>query len=232
MNQDSRFISELKFVLSDKTARDVREWSRVELEPDPHSIGDSYRTCSLYFDTEDFDMFLRHGSYGRAKFRIRNYNGGSTVFLERKMKENDRVLKRRSEVDLSDLARLSDYEDSWTGGWFARRLQHRRLRPVCQILYLRTAKIGMCSSGPLRLTIDEHVRATPIDRIAFTNEAGVEVLPGQHILELKYHVHVPVLFKCLIEEFRLAPQRVSKYRVSGQMLNFNRAEEGTECLTF
>jgi hypothetical protein len=38
------------------------------------------------------------------------------------------------------------------------------------------------------------------------------VLRGRHILELKYRSHVPAVFKRLIEDFRLRPHAVSKYR--------------------
>ena len=69
-------------------------------------------------------------------------------------------------------------------------------------------------------------------RRRFTNSAGVEILPGEHILELKYHTHVPLLFKRLIEEFQLAPQPISKYRLSAQVLDFTRDKEGLACLSF
>jgi hypothetical protein len=44
-------------------------------------------------------------------------------------------------------------------------------------------------------------------------DAGLPVLDGQVILELKYRHHLPLIFKRLVEEFALAPQRASKYRL-------------------
>ena len=41
----------------------------------------------------------------------------------------------------------------------------------------------------------------------------LEVLSGREVLELKYRVHVPPLFKRLIEEFNLVPRAISKYRM-------------------
>ena len=40
------------------------------------------------------------------------------------------------------------------------------------------------------------------------------LLPGQCILELKFHQTLPTLFKHLIQEWALKPQPVSKYRLS------------------
>ena len=209
------FANELKFALNPETAAAVREWARTELIPDPHAADgeDGYRTTSLYFDTEDLDVFYRRKSNGRAKFRIRRYNNASVLFVERKLKRAGLVAKRRTEVSLDEIPRVLDADADWPGRWFARRLSHRQLRPVCQIEYRRTARLGMSSNGPLRLTIDRDIVATPISSVAFTSQSGIEVLSGREVLELKYRVHVPSLFKRLIAEFNLEPRAISKYRM-------------------
>lgn len=210
------FATELKFALNTETAAAVREWARIELVPDPHAAdadGDGYRTTSLYFDTEDLDVFFRHKSNARAKFRIRRYNNDPVLFVERKLKRTGLVTKRRTEIPLDEVSRVLDADADWPGRWFSRRLSHRQLRPVCQIEYRRTARLGLSSTGPLRLTIDRQIIATPINTVAFTSHAGVEVLPGREVLELKYRVHVPPLFKRLIEKFNLEPRAISKYRM-------------------
>jgi SPX domain protein involved in polyphosphate accumulation len=81
--------SELKFLVSERTAVELRRWARMHFSADPHAAvggSDSYRTRTLYFDTNEFDLFFRRGSQARAKFRIRTYNDGPAVFLERKLK--------------------------------------------------------------------------------------------------------------------------------------------------
>src|SRR5262245_4273156 len=111
MHDYAAFASELKFVLTEDTVAAVREWARLELAPDPYGAGmhrDSYQIASLYFDTGDFDLFFRRGSYARAKFRVRRYNDARTVFLERKLKAGNRLCKRRSDATLDDLSRLDD----------------------------------------------------------------------------------------------------------------------------
>jgi hypothetical protein len=45
------------------------------------------------------------------------------------------------------------------------------------------------------------------------HDAGLPVLERQVILELKYRHHLPAIFKRLVEQFALAPQRASKYRL-------------------
>ncbi|HET9220733.1 MAG TPA: polyphosphate polymerase domain-containing protein [Terriglobia bacterium] len=211
------FATELKFELDTDMAASVRDWVRTELVPDPHAAdaeGDGYRTTSLYFDTEDLDVFFRRNSNGRAKFRIRRYNNGPVLFVERKLKRGGLVTKRRTEIFVDEVPRVLDADGDWPGRWFARRLSHRQLRPVCQIEYRRTARLGMSSTGPLRLTIDRQIVATPINSVAFASDPGIEVLPGREVLELKYRVHVPPLFKRLIEKFNLEPRAISKYRMS------------------
>jgi hypothetical protein len=97
-------------------------------------------------------------------------------------------------------------------------VHHRRLLPVCQVDYQRTARVGVFGGSPLRLTLDEHIRASAVRGAAFRSSGAVEILPGQAILELKYR-ELPGLFRHLIHDFELVPQPVSKYRLSVQSLN-------------
>ena len=78
--------SEIKFLVDPGTGSRIRDWARARLQPDPYGegpFGDEYRTTSLYFDTPEFDVFRRRGSYGRSKYRIRRYDGEAGAFLER-----------------------------------------------------------------------------------------------------------------------------------------------------
>jgi hypothetical protein len=217
------FASEVKFVVNAEVGSRIREWTRANLEPDPHGGGlfnDEYRTTSLYFDTALGDVFHRRGSFGRSKYRVRRYGTASFVFLERKLRKPGILVKRRTTVDLEALDRLSDsrsYPD-WPGDWFHRRLLLRQIKPVCQVSYSRTARLARTPEGPVRLTLDEDVRVVPASTTRFSGRGGQLVVPGQMILELKYRQHVPAIFKRLVEEFALEPERVSKYRVGMTVL--------------
>jgi len=213
------FATELKFVLEPALATRVRQWARLHLDPDPHGAGpegDEYLTTSLYFDTEHFHVFQRRGSFGRSKYRIRRYGEADTAFLERKLREPTVLAKRRTLVPLTGLERLdrAPVVEGWSGGWFQARLSARRLRPVCQVSYHRTARLLRTGGELVRLTLDEALVAQPTSVIRFREERGVPVLDGRQILELKFRHQPPPVFKRLVEEFALTPSPASKYRLS------------------
>jgi hypothetical protein len=77
----------------------------------------------------------------------------------------------------------------------------------------------MGGEGPIRLTLDEAVRAMPAASVAFNGaDEGVRLSESQVILELKFRSNMPVVFKHLVEEFALNPVRVSKYRLAALAL--------------
>src|SRR5436190_11041580 len=142
--------SEIKFLVEPARAADIRSWARANLTPDPHGsgpFGDEYETASIYFDTHELDVLGRHGSYGRAKYRIRRYSQGEVVFLERKLRRPRIVAKRRTQTPIADLRRLDEGGSrDWAGAWFLRRLEARNLRPACQVSYHRMAR-GVLNDG-------------------------------------------------------------------------------------
>jgi hypothetical protein len=210
------FASEIKFLVDPSTGDRIRDWARARLEPDPFgegAFGDEYRTTSLYFDTVAFDVFHRRGSYGRSKYRIRRYDGEPVTFLERKLRRDARLSKRRTVVPLEDLHRLDGPAAGWPGHWFRQRLLLRRLLPVCQVSYHRLARVGRGASGSYRLTLDQDVTARARTDIGF-DRTVTAVLPQTMVLELKFHGTPPALFKQLVEAFTLAPAGVSKYRLT------------------
>src|SRR6266568_1574161 len=146
LRENREFASELKFVVSHSLAEQIRDWARARLAPDPKASGESsdvYQITSLYFDTKQFDLFHRRGSFGRSKYRIRRYGASEVAYLERKLKTRGLLSKRRSVVKLDDLNRLGESapDRGWAGYWYHRRLRARRLNPVCQISYRRTARV-------------------------------------------------------------------------------------------
>lgn len=220
------FASEIKFVITTARGAEIREWARQNLEPDPYGGGrfnDGYHTASLYFDTPDGHVFHRKGSFGRSKYRVRRYGEAGFVFLERKLRKPGVLVKRRTIVSLDSIDRLSEpkADPDWPGEWFHRRLLLRQIRPVCEISYARVARFARTAEGPARLTLDEDVRVVPARHPGFSGQAGALVAPGQMILELKYRYRAPAIFKRLVEEFSLEPQRASKYRLGIAALGDN-----------
>jgi hypothetical protein len=209
--------SELKFLVDYGKGQRIREAAQALLPPDPYASGPSaeYLATTIYFDTADFAVYQRSGSYRRAKYRMRRYGQGPICFLERKLRTSEVLSKRRSAVFLSELPRLAGETllTDWAGQWFHERLLMRKLAPVCQVSYLRTARVGMTDFGPIRLTLDDDLVAVPVDVAEFRSSDGATQLAGQTIVELKFTGPMPAVFKRLVEEFALEQVRVSKYRL-------------------
>jgi hypothetical protein len=175
--ENREFASEIKFLVTPQIAAQIRDWARGRLVSDPNASdesGDGYQITSLYFDTEQFDVFHRKGSFGRSKYRIRRYGQTDMVFLERKLKTQGLLTKRRSIIKLDELERLAaeSPERGWPGFWFHRRFLARRLEPVCKISYHRAARVAMTGHGPIRLTLDENLRALPVTGLGFGEDEG------------------------------------------------------------
>ncbi|MBL9148542.1 MAG: polyphosphate polymerase domain-containing protein [Phycisphaerae bacterium] len=218
---------EVKFVVTDALAVEIENWARTFLAIDAHgdpTLGGRYLITSTYLDTPEYDVYRRTGSYRRNKFRVRTYGESATaedrlVFAERKTKRGDRVAKRRSAVPATDLPMLGDaaVERDWTGRWFHQRVQLRRLIPAATVGYERAALAGVVDGQPLRLTLDRGLRGVRANgwggaAHVLSREAGVPLLPGRAVLELKFLRDLPAAFKEAIYLFRLVPQSFSKYR--------------------
>ena len=171
-HEKREFASEIKFLLDPATAGLIRSWARERLVADPNAqgfTGDTYSVTSIYLDTALLDVFHRRGLHQHSKFRVRRY-GGATFFFERKLKIRGRLAKRRTAVSPLDLAQLSAagvIPADWPGRWFAQKVSGRKLRPQCQIDYERTARVLMTPAGPIRLTLDEGIRARTTSQIEF-----------------------------------------------------------------
>lgn len=209
---------EIKFLLSEAQALEVIERLDGRLTQDPHADPDlngAYRTTSLYCDTEQYDVFHRVGSCQRRKHRLRHYARTPWVFLERKSKWGERVKKRRTMIPNAELAVLANPMSlvDWPGHWFHRHLMRRGLSPVCRIAYERVALMGPSEQGPVRLTLDRHIRGimTPEWNVA-EFESGLPILTNHVVCEFKYRSYIPTLFKGIIQEMQLTPSPISKYR--------------------
>lgn len=210
--------SEVKFVIEGRLGERIVDWARGRLPADPHGtgpFGDEYRITSVYFDTDDYDVLHARGSFGRAKYRVRRYGESPEIFLERKLRRPGLLHKRRTLMGVEHLSTLDmvDAPAGSPGHWFHRRLQARRLRPVCVLSYQRIARmLDAGSAGLVRLTVDDEIRAREASEVAFDTAPDTCVLSGRVVLELKFRGDMPALFKALVEEFGVTPTGGSKYR--------------------
>lgn len=209
---------ELKFLLSEAQAAELADRTAQQLTADPFgdpAEGGAYRTTTVYCDTPGLDVFHALGKGRRQKHRMRCYGDGPVAFLERKVRRQDRVRKRRCAVPRTELPLLSVplTDAGWAGAWFHGQLWRRGLAPVCRIAYDRVARIGGSADDPLRLTFDRNIRgvmsnAWDCDPVT----GGVEVLTDRVLCEFKFLHHLPALFRQLMEAMQLQPVQVSKYR--------------------
>ena len=185
-------------------------------------FGDEYTTTSLYYETPEFDVYHRRGSYGPSKFRVRRYGGSDIVFLERKFRTHRLLTKRRTTVPIGELEYLaaSTPERNWPGHWFHRRVLLRRLAPLIQMSYDRVARVGMAGARPIRMTVDTNLRVLPMPDRALIPGVGFPLIHGHCIVELKYRVELPALFKQLVETFKIESSPVSKYRLGLSVLDY------------
>jgi hypothetical protein len=209
---------EIKFLVDDDRADALITSARELLAADPHAEpgrGDAYRIHSLYFDTPDLAVFRRVGAHARRKLRLRRYGVEPLIYTERKAKFRGIVTKRRSAIVAEELDWLVDGQlrPGWAANWFRRRLDLRGLSPKISVVYDRIARVGMTPEGPIRFTVDRDVRCLPSSGSGFPSASeGQQVLSGFSIVEFKYRVALPAVFKGLIRELGQEPTGVSKYR--------------------
>lgn len=216
------FARELKFLAPVADAPRLRAWMRNTLQPDPHGTGphrDEYDITTLYLDTDGLDVFNRRRSFGRAKLRVRRYGRSPIAFLERKLRTDGLLAKRRTPVALAELARLNEPLDkTWTGHWFLKRLRKRSLAPATLMTYHRIARSMQTPTGYARVTMDVDLRVQAAHGFTLSQPPGQLVISDHVILEVKFQGPLPALIETLRTEFSLEPQSVSKYRLGAATL--------------
>jgi hypothetical protein len=158
------FASEIKFVIPAALGERIRDWARVNLEPDPYGAGpfdDQYHTASLYFDTTAGDVFHRRGSFGGASIGCADMARRRSVFRAGKARKPGILVKTpngSSRAGLIDRRRkLTDPE--WPGEWFHRRLLGPPNQAGGGTRSNRVARFARTAEGPARLTLDQDLRA-------------------------------------------------------------------------
>jgi hypothetical protein len=180
-----------------------------------------YPVHSVYLDTPALGVFGRAGALRTRKYRLRRYGNEDTIWLERKAKVRGQVKKRRTAISEDQLACLYAAQPPahWPAQWFRRRVQLRHLQPICSVTYERFARVGLTPEGPIRLTLDRAIGGCGLQGTAATgwevprgSLAELQGLSGLCILELKYPLTLPALYKGVMNDFLLQPLQVSKFR--------------------
>jgi hypothetical protein len=233
--QPQRF--ELKYLVSEGKALEVREFVRCYLEIDEYGESMpnfSYPVHSLYLDSGDLKLYHAtiNGDRNRVKLRIRYYHdrADSPVFFEIKRRSNNCIMKQRSAIQgavrreaiewllaghLPDPSHLvSDESRSLVAlQRFCFLLNQIQARTKAQVSYLREAWISRRDNS-VRVTMDRQVVCVP----RFNSEISVgidsmvpNVFGRKVILELKFTNRFPVWFRELVERFDLVQAGAAKY---------------------
>jgi hypothetical protein len=239
--QSSRF--ELKYVVSEEKARQVRRYVSSFLDLDENCVGKpnlSYPVHSVYVDSDEMTTYWDtiNGSKNRFKLRIRYYNDDpeAPVFLEIKRRMNNCIQKQRVGVRREAvpmilrgqlppppmvLARHAGHILALQS--FCRTLQGMRARPKMHIAYLREAYLPKTDNSA-RVTMDRQVRSEPHSTVRLSTQMmkPLRVWGGGVVLELKFTDRYPNWFKDLVQIFELRQCGAAKYAdgvtlLSGQM---------------
>lgn len=209
---------EVKFAINAPDAAQLLSRLGRVMKPDENAASGCYRVRSLYFDNL-YDKALYEkldGVQPREKFRIRLYNGDTSLIrLEKKSKRNGLCLKRSANMEASQCMRLLSGDASVLLEGSAlcielyARMRGELLRPRCIVDYQRTAFVY--APGNVRVTIDRDIRVSdvPTDFIqpAFTSRPA----SNRIVLEVKYDDFLPEVIRGLITLSSRQSGAFSKY---------------------
>jgi hypothetical protein len=227
--QKQRF--ELKYLIAEQTALQVRDFVRSYLQMDEYSVGRpnySYPVHSLYLDSRQLKLYWDtiNGDKNRFKLRLRYYstNSETPVFFEVKRRMNNCIMKQRGAVRQDCVGLL-------LGGYFPEPehlvskgpnqlvalqrfsdlMGQIHAKPRVHITYLREAYVS--ENDQVRVTMDRQVLAEPNLQFCIKTamEQPVQSFKGFVILELKFTNRFPDWFRELVRVFHVMQCGAAKY---------------------
>lgn len=159
---------------------------------------------TMYYDTEDLDMYIRHHDRQlvRQKIRIREYVDSHLNFLEIKRKNNKgRTKKKRIPLEQPNIANVSDEIKDFIAA--KSRYTYNEISPKLRTAFHRITLVNKAKTE--RLTID-------LD-LVFENQVTSirKTYPTLVIVELKRDGDVPSPMLSIMRSERVKPFKVSKY---------------------
>jgi hypothetical protein len=233
--QRSRF--ELKYIIGEATAHEVRHFARNHLMPDPFADvtrGYSYNIYSVYLDSPGLSLMNQtlEGLKNRFKLRVRFYddNPDHPVFFEVKRRVNDAIVKVRAKVrrdaadrlmyahrswpDRTDLANPADDRSFAALCKFCELRDKTEARPQVLVCYSREA---WCSpeDDSVRVTFDRVLEGAPYApdktfRLHRDEQWLRPSMPGV-VLELKFTDRFPNWMRQMVQTFSLQRTSMAKY---------------------
>ncbi len=167
---------------------------------------------TLYYDTPDMQMYLRHHDrqLRRQKIRIRTYVDSHLTFLEVKNKTNKgRTKKKRIEVAVGDLGAMADEQRAWLRekSWY----DVATLQPQLRTRFERITLVNRAKTE--RLTIDTSL-CWENTQTAHTASLGAAV-----VIELKRDGNQPSEMVKILRDLHIRPLKISKYCIGVALTN-------------
>lgn len=215
-----RYRHEWKHEISYADLLAIRQRLRAVAESDPHAQGGQYLIRSLYFDNLD-DKALREKIDGvnlREKFRIRYYNGDTSVIhLEKKSRRAGLGTKFSAALSREEAQRIVDGDPDWmmdSGRPLVQELyckmRWQGLRPKVIVEYTREPFIYR--PGNVRVTFDYDIR-TGLSCTDFLNPDCVTIPAGDApiLLEVKWDAFLPNIIRDAVQTPGRHAEAFSKY---------------------
>ncbi len=203
-----KFRHELKQEISYIDMLALRQRLKAVMKNDSHATNGKYEIRSLYFDNLN-DKALREKIDGvniREKFRIRYYNGDTSLIkLEKKSKING--LCRKESVNLTveqtkaiingDYKWMAESEEVLIRELYL-KMKQEGLRPKTIVDYIREPFVF--EPGNVRITLDYDIR-TGLNSVDFLNDSCITITVANSpiILEIKWDEYLPDIIKDIIQ---------------------------------
>ena len=217
---EPRYRHEWKHEISYADLLAIRQRLRAVAESDPHAEGGRYLIRSLYFDNLD-DKALREKIDGvnlREKFRIRYYNGDTSVIhLEKKSRRAGLGTKFSAALSREEAQRIVNGNPDWmmdSGRPLVQELyckmRWQGLRPKVIVEYTREPFIYR--PGNVRVTFDYDIR-TGLSCTDFLNPDCVTIPAGDApiLLEVKWDAFLPSIIRDAVQTPGRHAEAFSKY---------------------
>ena len=215
-----KYRHELKHDITTADMITIRQRLRAVAEPDIHAEDGKYLIRSLYFDTPgDKALFEKqNGVSRRQKFRIRYYNGDTSVIhLEKKCKVGGLGCKISAGLTRQEAQSIVDGDISWmkdANDELIRELYSRmiseRLEPKVIVDYTREPFIY--GPGNVRVTLDYNIR-TGLRNTDFLDTECITIPAayGICIMEVKWDEYLPEIIRDVVQLPHSRTGSFSKY---------------------
>ena len=230
--------TEIKYIITLAQREEFLKLISEYIKPDEY--GES-TVCSLYFDTDSFQLIrnsIEKPTY-KEKLRLRSYStpkGDSNVFLELKKKFKGVVYKRRQTLKYTDAMHYIKNNKLPNDSQIMKEIdytmaRYNGIRPKMFIGYDRTAFYSKKDHN-LRITFDKNIRFRTENLDLAKGNYGEKIIEDNIcIMDVKSLNTMPLWLTSALNQLKIFPGSVSKYGTAYRIVtqrNKNYAG-GTNC---